>query len=141
MPKLTVDGRSVDVPEGQRLVLAIESNGTPIGHRCGGFAKCTTCRVEFIAGEPQSIALQMPVWSPGDYHVQNHAKYVSNLRAWDGDPNAGHPLTVTHPDPNTWIGYGPRSIDDMSFAWITLTYLEKGDFDQRAADRQKKGTR
>src|SRR5688572_17445712 len=55
MPKLTVDGRTSDVAEGQRLVLAIESLGTPIGHRCGGFARCTTCRVEFESGEPETM--------------------------------------------------------------------------------------
>jgi len=55
MPKLTVDGRTTDVPEGKRLVLAIESTGVPIGHRCGGFARCTTCRVEFQAGEPDTM--------------------------------------------------------------------------------------
>ena len=55
MPKLTVDGRTTDVPEGKRLVLAIESTGVPIGHRCGGFARCTTCRVEFHAGEPDTM--------------------------------------------------------------------------------------
>lgn len=55
MPRLTVDGRTVDVTDGQRLVLAIESQGIPIGHRCGGFARCTTCRVEFEAGEPDTM--------------------------------------------------------------------------------------
>ena len=53
MPKLTVDGvGSFDVPEGQRLVLAIEQQGVDILHACGGNARCTTCRVEFIDGEP-----------------------------------------------------------------------------------------
>ncbi len=42
----------IEVPEGKRLALAIEDAGTDIGHRCGGYARCTTCRVEFIAGEP-----------------------------------------------------------------------------------------
>ena len=55
MPKLTVDGRTAEVPEGQRLVLAIEAQGVPIGHRCGGFARCTTCRVEFREGEPETM--------------------------------------------------------------------------------------
>jgi ferredoxin len=41
-----------DVPEGQRLVLAIEQQGVDILHACGGNARCTTCRVEFIDGEP-----------------------------------------------------------------------------------------
>jgi len=53
MPKLTIDGvGSFDVTEGQRLVLAIEQQGVDILHACGGNARCTTCRVEFIDGEP-----------------------------------------------------------------------------------------
>jgi ferredoxin len=55
MPKLTIDGQTHDVPNGERLVLAIEQSGVHIGHRCGGNARCTTCRVEFQAGEPDKI--------------------------------------------------------------------------------------
>ncbi len=57
MPKLTVDGTATEVAEGRRLVLAIESTGVAIGHRCGGKARCTTCRVEFEAGEPDTMTL------------------------------------------------------------------------------------
>ena len=54
MPKLTVEGfASVDVEEGKRLVLAIEKDaGVAILHACGGNARCTTCRIEFVDGEP-----------------------------------------------------------------------------------------
>jgi ferredoxin len=54
MPKLTVEGfNTVDVEEGKRLVLAIEQDaGVDILHACGGNARCTTCRIEFISGEP-----------------------------------------------------------------------------------------
>jgi ferredoxin len=55
VPKLTVDGKTAEVPNGQRLVLAIESQGINIGHRCGGFARCTTCRVEVHSGEPDTM--------------------------------------------------------------------------------------
>jgi ferredoxin len=55
MPKLTVDERTGDVPQGQRLVLAIEEQGVNIGHRCGGKARCTTCRVAFRSGEPDTM--------------------------------------------------------------------------------------
>lgn len=56
MPKLTIEGRGTfDIAEGTRLVLAIEGSGVPILHRCGGFARCTTCRVEFIEGEPDRM--------------------------------------------------------------------------------------
>ena len=54
MPKLTVEGfGTVEVPEGKRLVLAIEQDAkVDVLHACGGNARCTTCRVEFIEGEP-----------------------------------------------------------------------------------------
>jgi ferredoxin len=55
MPKLTINGTSVDVKAGTRLVLAIEDAGIKIGHRCGGNARCTTCRVEFVSGEPETM--------------------------------------------------------------------------------------
>ena len=59
MPKLSVEGfPSVDVETGKRLVLAIEQDaGVDILHACGGNARCTTCRVEFIAGEPPRMTL------------------------------------------------------------------------------------
>jgi ferredoxin len=53
MPKLSIAGEGTfDVEEGRRLVRAIEDCGVDIGHRCGGFARCTTCRVRFVSGEP-----------------------------------------------------------------------------------------
>ncbi len=59
MPKLTVEGFStVAVEEGKRLVLAIEQDaGVDVLHACGGNARCTTCRVEFVSGEPERMTL------------------------------------------------------------------------------------
>src|SRR5687767_824693 len=57
MPKLTVEGYSpVEVEDGKRLVLALEQD-VQIDqlHACGGRARCTTCRVEFIEGEPDTM--------------------------------------------------------------------------------------
>ena len=52
MPQITVDGeKSFDAPAGQKLVLAIEDAGIDILHRCGGIARCTTCRVEVLSGD------------------------------------------------------------------------------------------
>jgi ferredoxin len=53
MPRLTIQGKTYEVEQGKRLVLAIEQSGIRIGHRCGGNARCTTCRVIFDEGEPQ----------------------------------------------------------------------------------------
>jgi ferredoxin len=39
-------------PAGKKLVLALEDAGIDILHRCGGNARCTTCRVEVLDGEP-----------------------------------------------------------------------------------------
>ena len=54
MPNLTVEGSgTVDVGVNRRLVLAIEQDAhVDILHACGGFARCTTCRVEILEGEP-----------------------------------------------------------------------------------------
>lgn len=55
MPKLTIEGfGTFEIPHGRRLVNAITECGVDIGHRCGGFARCTTCRVEFLEGEPDT---------------------------------------------------------------------------------------
>jgi len=42
----------IDAPEGKKLVLVLEDAGIDILHRCGGNARCTTCRVEVLEGEP-----------------------------------------------------------------------------------------
>ena len=56
MPKLTIEGiGEFDVPEGTRLVNALEDLGGEPLHRCGGYARCTTCRVEFLNGEPAEM--------------------------------------------------------------------------------------
>lgn len=58
MPKITVVGEGTyEVDEGTRLVLAIEDSGVDILHRCGGNARCTTCRVEYEAGEPDQMTV------------------------------------------------------------------------------------
>src|SRR5881227_3482080 len=57
MPKLTVEGvGEFDVPQGKRLVLALEDEAKVDQlHACGGNARCTTCRVEFLSGEPDQM--------------------------------------------------------------------------------------
>ena len=59
MPQLTVEGfPSVEVETGKRLVLAIEQDaGVDQLHACGGNARCTTCRVVFIEGEPDRMTV------------------------------------------------------------------------------------
>ena len=56
MPTVTVEGeKSFEVEPDKKLVLAIEDAGIDILHRCGGNARCTTCRVQIIHGEPNPM--------------------------------------------------------------------------------------
>jgi mono/diheme cytochrome c family protein len=41
-------------------------------------------------------------------------------------------------DPDNWIGYGQRSIDDMAMAWMTFYNLSQKDFDEQVAERKAK---
>ena len=53
MPSVTVEGeKTFEVEAGTKLVLAIEDAEIDILHRCGGNARCTTCRVQVIEGNP-----------------------------------------------------------------------------------------
>ena len=59
MPKLTVEGvGTFEVPSGKRLVNALEDEAKVDQlHACGGNARCTTCRVEFVSGEPDQMTV------------------------------------------------------------------------------------
>jgi ferredoxin len=56
MPKIQAETANglveTEGPEGKKLVLVLEDAGIDILHRCGGNARCTTCRVEVLEGEP-----------------------------------------------------------------------------------------
>ena len=57
MPQLTVEGfGTFDVPTGKRLVNAlVDEAKIDQLHACGGNARCTTCKVEFVTGEPDKM--------------------------------------------------------------------------------------
>jgi ferredoxin len=57
VPKLTVEGvGTFEVPEGKRLVLALEDEAAIDQlHACGGRARCTTCRVDVVSGTPSAM--------------------------------------------------------------------------------------
>jgi ferredoxin len=57
MPQLTVDGvGTFEVPQGKRLVNALTDEAKVEQlHACGGNARCTTCRVQFVSGEPERM--------------------------------------------------------------------------------------
>jgi ferredoxin len=116
MPKLTVEGvGEFDVPAGKRLVLALEDEAKVDQlHACGGNARCTTCRVEFVAGEPDqmTVAEKTVLSARGLTGVRlscqivcDHdmtVRCISRL-AGSGRPNAGNrPADTIQPEPVTW---------------------------------------
>ena len=116
MPKLTVEGvGEFQVPEGKRLVLALEQDaGIDQLHACGGKARCTTCRVEFVAGEPgqMTVAEREVLMARGLSGVRlscqilcDHdmtVRAISRL-AGSGRADAGHPPAAEIEPPPQWI--------------------------------------
>jgi ferredoxin len=116
MPKLTVEGKGdFEVPAGKRLVLALEDEaGVDQLHACGGNARCTTCRVEFVTGEPDkmTVAEKSVLAARGLTGVRlscqivcDHdmaVRAISRL-AGSGRPDAGkRPADEIQPQPVTW---------------------------------------
>lgn len=58
MPQLTIEGHGTfEVPADKRLVNALcDDAATDQLHACGGKARCTTCKVEFVSGEPSKMS-------------------------------------------------------------------------------------
>lgn len=46
------------------------------------------------------------------------------------------PENPTNPDPEQWVGWGDRTVDEMAHAWVDVTYLEQEDFDRLVAERK-----
>jgi len=116
MPKVTVEGEGTfEVPEGKRLVLALsdEANIDQL-HACGGKGKCTTCRVEFVSGEPlqmtaqekeilsakgvSGVRLSCQIACGADMEV----RAVSRLSGSDRADCGGRPADAIEPEPE-WI--------------------------------------
>jgi hypothetical protein len=55
--------------------------------------------------------------------------------AWH-DNTASNPL---NPDPQQWVGWGDRTVDEMAHAWVDVTYLDPAEFDALVAKRKAKG--
>ncbi len=115
MPTLTIEGfTTVTVEPGTRLVNAIEGAGVDILHACGGNARCTTCRVEFVEGEPARMtrAEQAKLTEKGLSGVrlscqitceQDMTLRVKNRLEGSGRPDAGRTPEPTIQPPPEWV--------------------------------------
>jgi hypothetical protein len=43
-----------------------------------------------------------------------------------------------NPEPNTWVGYGDRTVDEMAHAWVNVTYLSQQDYETEVAARKER---
>ena len=58
---------------------------------------------------------------------------IIHVTTWhDNTDNNKH-----NPNPKNWVGYGQRTIDEMSFAWVSLYYLDDADYQQRLQARKQ----
>src|SRR4028118_982038 len=94
MPQITVDGETFEAPAGKKLVLCIEDAGIDILHRCGGQARCTTCRVEVLSGDvpPMSDAERDALEEPeliAQYRLSCQIRVQSDLSVRVGGRGAG----------------------------------------------------
>jgi hypothetical protein len=42
-----------------------------------------------------------------------------------------------NPDPDQWVGYGDRTVDEMAHAWMNVVYLNDADYQKWVADHKK----
>ena len=42
-----------------------------------------------------------------------------------------------NPDPNQWVGWGDRTVDEMGHAWVNVTYLDDADYEAAVAEREE----
>jgi hypothetical protein len=54
--------------------------------------------------------------------------------AWHDNTTANS----NNPDPDQWVGWGDRTVDEMAHAWVDVTYLEQADFDRLVAQRRRR---
>lgn len=110
MPNVTAETATGPVPinavEGQKLVLAIEDSGIDILHRCGGNARCTTCRVEIIAGDPGPILDAEKAILSTKEDLGDHTRLSCQVRVIDDlHVRVVNQASVRNLDP------GPRPVD------------------------------
>ncbi len=53
------------------------------------------------------------------------------------DNTSNNPI---NPDPDVWVVRGQRGVDEMSHAWVGVTYLEQEEYEQLAAERKARAS-
>ncbi|HEY1303968.1 MAG TPA: hypothetical protein VGF24_10495 [Vicinamibacterales bacterium] len=61
---------------------------------------------------------------------------VMKVTSWHDNTAANK----ANPDPNVWVGYGDRTVDEMAHAWVNVTYLTDAEYAAEIAARRAKLT-
>ncbi|HEX7937644.1 MAG TPA: hypothetical protein VF483_01560 [Gemmatimonadaceae bacterium] len=111
-PHMHMRGRAMEMqalyPDGRKEVLAMVSNFQWRWH------------VNYIFAD--SVAPLLPTGT------------ILQFTAWHDNTAANK----NNPDPNQWVGWGDRTVDEMAHVWVDVTYLEQDDFDKLVAARKAK---
>ena len=43
-----------------------------------------------------------------------------------------------NPDPNQWVGWGDRTVDEMAHAWVNITYMDDDDFKVKSTSARRR---
>jgi len=62
---------------------------------------------------------------------------VIHVTAWYDNTRANK----NNPDPDQWVGYGDRTVDEMAHAWMNVVYLNDDEYKKMLADRQTKAAK
>ncbi len=74
---------SIEAETGRKLVLCLEDSGVDILHRCGGNARCTTCRVEILSGDPGEIGEAEKAILASKTDLGDHTRLSCQVRVID----------------------------------------------------------
>ena len=58
---------------------------------------------------------------------------IIKITAWHDNTAANK----ANPDPNVWVGYGDRTVDEMAHAWVNVTYMNDADYRAAIEERRK----
>jgi hypothetical protein len=59
---------------------------------------------------------------------------ILHLLAWYDNTKANK----SNPDPDQWVGWGDRTVDEMGHAWLNITYYNDEEFKAETAARAAK---
>jgi ferredoxin len=85
MPTIQIDGLGpFEAAAGRKLVLALKEANSDVSHRCGGNARCTTCRVEVLAGDPGAMTDLEKAKLSADPTIPENVRLSCQVRVPDG---------------------------------------------------------